>query len=65
MCTRIAEQVTHVGGIAAQVQLTTAGATRMLDTLETLGYATRYNSPNVDQRQVYVALTLVGRAALE
>jgi DNA-binding MarR family transcriptional regulator len=61
----VAGQVTRVGDIAAQLQLTAAGATRMLDTLEALGYATRYRSPTEDQRQVYVALTLVGRAALD
>jgi DNA-binding MarR family transcriptional regulator len=60
-----AEQVTRVGDIAAMLRFTTAGATRLLDTLEALGYVTRYRAPNVDQRQVYLTLTLTGRAALE
>ena len=55
----------RVSDVAAGLQLTTAGATRMLDTLEALGYATRYRTPTVDQRQVYVALTPAGHAALE
>lgn len=57
-------QAPRVGDFAALLQLTTAGATRMLDTLEGLGYATRYRSPEADQRQVYIALTPAGRAAL-
>ncbi|SRR5487761_1944488 len=57
-------QVSRVGDIAAGLALTTAGATRMLDTLEGLGYASRYRSPDADQRQVYVALTAAGAAAL-
>ncbi len=60
-----AEQATRVGDIAAILRFTTAGATRLLDTLEALGYVTRYRAPNVDQRQVYLTLTLMGRAALE
>ncbi len=60
-----ASQQTRVGDIAASLALTTAGATRMLDTLEGLGFATRYRTPGVDQRQVHVALTPAGRAALE
>lgn len=58
-------QATRVGDIAAALQFTTAGATRLLDTLEALGYVTRYRAPNVDQRQVYLTLTLTGHAALE
>lgn len=60
-----AGQATRVGDIAATLSFTTAGATRMLDTLEALGYVRRYRSPNVDQRQVYLTLTLTGRAALD
>ncbi len=58
-------QPPRVGDVAAALQLTTAGATRMLDTLEALDYAKRYRSPGMDQRQVYVALTAAGRAALQ
>ncbi|HEY7850038.1 MAG TPA: MarR family transcriptional regulator [Ktedonobacterales bacterium] len=60
-----ASQATRVGEIAALLHFTTAGATRMLDTVEALGYVTRYRSPQMDQRQVYLALTPAGRAALE
>ena len=59
-----AGKTTRVGDFASLLQITTAGATRMLDTLEGQGYATRYRSPEADQRQVYVALTPAGRAAL-
>lgn len=59
-----AGQATRVGDLAATLGLTTAGATRMLDTLEGLGYATRYRPTDADQRQVHVALTPAGRAAL-
>ncbi len=59
-----AGQLTRVGDIATLLQVTTAGATRMLDTITSLGYATRYRSPQVDQRQVHVALSPAGRDAL-
>lgn len=59
------EQPTRVGDLATLLQFTTAGATRLLDTLETAGYATRYRAPDADQRQVYIALTAAGRDALE
>lgn len=58
------DAVTRVGDLATLTGLTTAGATRMLDTLEGLGYARRYRDPDADQRQVYVALTEAGSAAL-
>lgn len=58
-------QPPRVSDVASGLQLTTAGATRMLDTMEALGYATRYRSPGMDQRQVYVTLTAAGRAALQ
>lgn len=57
--------LTRVGDLATLLQFTTAGATRMLDTLEALGYAERYRARDTDQRQVYVALTVTGRAALD
>lgn len=55
----------RVGDLAARLGLTTAGATRMVDTLESLGYAQRVRLPDVDQRQVHVTLTPQGAAALE
>src|SRR5579863_5353862 len=55
----------RVGDLAEGLGLTTAGATRMLDTLESLGYATRARgAQNTDQRQVYVSLTAEGAEAL-
>lgn len=57
--------LTRVGDLATLLQFTTAGATRMLDTLEALGYAERYRARDTDQRQVYIALTVTGRAALD
>ncbi len=54
----------RVGDLAAELELTTAGATRLLDRLEELGYAERYRAPGPDQRQVGVRLTAEGRAAL-
>lgn len=59
------DQPTRVGDLAALLQFTTAGATRLLDTLVAQGYATRYRAPDTDQRQVYIALTTPGRDALE
>ena len=55
---------TRVGDLAAGLELTTAGATRLLDRLEELGYAERYRTPGQDQRQVGVRLTAAGREAL-
>jgi DNA-binding MarR family transcriptional regulator len=60
-----AETATRVGDLAERLGLTTAGATRMLDTLEALGYARRFRAPHTDQRQVYVALTPEGERALQ
>jgi DNA-binding MarR family transcriptional regulator len=37
----------------------------MIDTLEALGYVRRYRVPEADQRQVYLALTPEGTAALQ
>ena len=54
----------RVGDVADRVGMTTAGATRMIDTLEALGYVRRFRLPAADQRQVYVALTPQGAAAL-
>lgn len=53
-----------VGDLAERLGLTTAGATRMVDKLETLGYAYRFRTPHEDQRRVYVAPTPAGLAAL-
>jgi DNA-binding MarR family transcriptional regulator len=54
----------RVGEIADILGLTTAGTTRMLDKLESLGYAHRTRDTQNDQRQVYVTLTSSGRQAL-
>ncbi len=54
----------RVGDLAAGLELTTAGATRLLDRLEELEYAERYRTEGQDQRQVGVRLTPAGRAAL-
>ena len=55
----------RVGDVAERVGMTMAGATRMIDTLESLGYARRFRQPTADQRQVYVAVTPEGTRALE
>lgn len=54
----------RVSDLAEQLGLTTAGATRMLDTLEAQGYATRARMPLTDQREVYITLTEAGSQAL-
>lgn len=54
----------RVSDLADRLGMTAAGATRMVDTLEGLGYARRYRTAGTDQRQVYVALTDAGRHAL-
>jgi DNA-binding MarR family transcriptional regulator len=54
----------RVGDLAEQLGMTTAGATRMVDTLEDLGYVRRFRVPDTDQRQVRVALTGAGIKAL-
>ena len=55
----------RVSEIAEALGLTTAGTTRMLDKLESLGYARRARVAQSDQRQVYVTLTQVGKQALQ
>jgi DNA-binding MarR family transcriptional regulator len=54
----------RVSDLAERLGLTSAGATRMLDNLEAQEYATRSRMPLADQREVYVALTEMGREAL-
>jgi DNA-binding MarR family transcriptional regulator len=58
------EDRVRVSDLATQLGLTTAGSTRMLDTLEAVGYAGRMRRPDTDQRQVYVNLTPAGKEAL-
>lgn len=55
----------RVSDLGEQLGLTTAGTTRMLDKLESLGYAARSRTDQHDQRQVYVTLTEVGASALQ
>ncbi len=55
----------RVGDVAERIGMTMAGATRMIDTLEALGYVRRYRVPAADQRQVYLAVTPAGTAALQ
>jgi DNA-binding MarR family transcriptional regulator len=55
----------RIGDVAERLGLTTAGATRMVDKLETLGFAYRFRAPGEDQRLVRVALTPTGAQALE
>jgi DNA-binding MarR family transcriptional regulator len=59
------EETIRVGDLAEPLGLTTAGITRMLDTLEGLGYITRSRTPNTDQREVYVTMTDAGAQALQ
>jgi DNA-binding MarR family transcriptional regulator len=54
----------RVGDLSELSGLTTAGTTRMLDKLESFGYASRSRSAANDQRQVYVILTATGEQAL-
>ena len=58
------ETPVRVGDLGEQLGLTTAGTTRMLDKLESLGYAVRSRAAHSDQRQVYVVLTATGEHAL-
>lgn len=58
------ERMVRVGDLGEQLGLTTAGTTRMLDKLESLGYATRLRLDQHDQRQVYVMLAPAGASAL-
>jgi DNA-binding MarR family transcriptional regulator len=55
---------TRVGSLAADVGVTAAGATKMLDLLEREGYVRRVRRPDSDQRQVYISLTETGAEAL-
>ena len=59
------EKTVRVGNLADILGVTTAGTTRMLDKLESLGYARRTRDPQSDQRQVYVTLTSAGRQAVQ
>jgi DNA-binding MarR family transcriptional regulator len=59
------KKAVRVGDLAETLGLTTAGTTRMLDKLESLGYAQRARVPHTDQRQVHVTLTQAGKQALE
>lgn len=54
----------RVSDLSEQLGVTTAGTTRMLDKLESLGYAARSRMDQYDQRQVYVTLTMEGAEAL-
>ncbi len=54
----------RVSDLSEQLGVTTAGTTRMLDKLESLGYAVRSRMDQYDQRQVYVTLTTAGAVAL-
>jgi DNA-binding MarR family transcriptional regulator len=54
----------RVSDLAEQLGLTSAGATRMLDNLEAQEFVTRSRLPLADQREVYVALTELGKEAL-
>jgi MarR family transcriptional regulator, organic hydroperoxide resistance regulator len=54
----------RVSELADMLKLSVAGTTRMLDTLEGLGYLVRFRTPQADQRQVYVRLTDEGAQAL-
>jgi DNA-binding MarR family transcriptional regulator len=58
------EDQVRVSDLAARLGLTTAGSTRMLDTLEAQGYIGRMRRPETDQREVYVSLTSAGGEAL-
>jgi DNA-binding MarR family transcriptional regulator len=60
----ITKDQVRVSDLATRLGLTTAGSTRMLDTLEAQGYARRMRRPETDQRQVYVSLTPAGKEAL-
>ena len=54
----------RVGDLAAELGLSMPGTTRMIDSLEALGYLRRTRAVGADQRQVHVALTPEGRSAL-
>jgi DNA-binding MarR family transcriptional regulator len=54
----------RMSDLAQRLGLTAAGATRMVDMLQGRGYVRRFRAPGEDQRQVYVAATPAGTAAL-
>ena len=58
------DTMVRVSDLSEQLGVTTAGTTRMLDKLESLGYAARSRMDQYDQRQVYVTLTPEGAVAL-
>jgi len=58
------DTLVRVSDLSEQLGVTTAGTTRMLDKLESLGYAARSRMDQHDQRQVYVTLTPEGAVAL-
>jgi DNA-binding MarR family transcriptional regulator len=62
---QVQQEMVRVGDLAEPLGVTTAGITRMLDTLEGLGYITRSRTPNMDQREVYVTLTAAGAQVLQ
>ncbi len=55
----------RVSDLAGDLGITSAGATRMLNKLEELGYVARVREPEGDQREVAVSLTLSGTRALD
>jgi DNA-binding MarR family transcriptional regulator len=59
-----ARERVRVGDLAERLGLTTAGATRMVDRLEELGYVARRREPGGDQREVHVAATAAGARTL-
>jgi len=54
----------RVGDLASSLGHSTAGATKMIDTLEKAGFVRRGRLPDTDQRQVYVVLTPAGAEAV-
>ncbi len=58
------ESQVRVSDIAGDLGITTAGATRMLNKLEELGFVARSREPHGDQREVAVSLTPSGAQAL-
>lgn len=58
------QEAIRVSDLAEPLGLTAAGITRMLDTLEGMGYIARSRTPYTDQREVYVTLTDAGVQAL-
>lgn len=55
----------RVSDLAEALGVTSAGATRMLNKLEELGYVGRSRESDGDQREVAVALSAAGKQALE